>query len=47
MNYTIHDTIHDSKFRLSDIQYDPRFNYHALDTILNIVKLGLKLIFLM
>jgi len=28
MNRTIHDTIHDSKFKLSDTRYDSRFNYH-------------------
>jgi len=25
-----YDTIHDSKFKLSDTRYDSRFNYHAL-----------------
>ena len=29
MNRTIHDTIHDSKFKLSDTRYDSRFNYHV------------------
>jgi len=29
MNRTIHDTIHDPKFKLSDTRYDSRFNYHA------------------
>jgi len=28
MNCTIHGTIHNSKFKLSDTRYDSRFNYH-------------------